>query len=139
MRSIWSPLPLLLITQSPVLAQGTSELAIAHAETLPSVEGPISPAAFVVAEIDVHDPVAYEEYKSKAARLIANYGGRYLVRGGSTEIIEGQPPHGRLIVIEFPSIAAAKAFLESDEYRPVAAVRHKSATSRLILVEGMVP
>lgn len=139
MRSIWSLLPLLLITQSPVLAQGTSDLANAHADPLPSVEGSISSAAFVIAEIDVHDPVAYEEYKSEAARLIAKYGGRYLVRGGTTEVIEGQPPQGRLIVLEFPSMAAAKAFLESDEYRPVAAVRHRSATSRLILAEGMVP
>ena len=139
MRSIWSLWPLLLIIQSPVLAQGVSDLTNSHADLPPSVEDPASPTAFVVAEVDVHDPVAYEEYKSEAARLIAKYGGRYIVRGGATEIVEGQPPQGRLIVLEFPSMAAAKSFLESDEYRPVAAVRHRSATSRLILAEGMVP
>ena len=91
----------------------------------------------MIAEIDVHDPASYEGYKAAAASLIEKYGGRYLVRGGSAEAAEGEAPKGRVIVLEFPDMAAARAFLEADEYRPVAEIRHKSANSRLILAEGI--
>ena len=97
------------------------------------------PKAYLIAEIEVHDPAAYEGYKASAAPLIAKYGGRYLVRGGDVEAAEGDAPKGRVILLEFPDMAAARAFLEADEYQPVAEIRHKSAESRLILVEGIAP
>ncbi|MXO60350.1 DUF1330 domain-containing protein [Altererythrobacter salegens] len=96
-----------------------------------------SPKAYLIAEIDVHDAADYEGYKAAAAPLIAKFGGRYLVRGGAADAIEGCDPKGRVILLEFPDAAAARAFLESDEYRPVAAIRHRSATSRIILSEGI--
>ncbi|MGY6551099.1 MAG: DUF1330 domain-containing protein [Erythrobacter sp.] len=139
MRFIWSIFPVLLIAQSPVLAEQVHDLAASQTDFSSSEENSISPPAYVIAEIDVHDAVSYEAYKSEAAQIITKYGGRYLVRGGSTETIEGQSPQGRFIILEFPSMTAAKAFLESDEYRPVAEIRYKSATSRLTLTEGIAP
>jgi uncharacterized protein (DUF1330 family) len=117
--------PLLLglaLVAAPVLAQD----AVATA-----------PKAYIVAEIEVIDAAVYEGYKAAVAPMVAKYGGRYLVRGGAVETIDGAEPQGRVIILEFPSLVVAQAFLRSDEYRPVAAIRHKSTTSRLFVVEGM--
>lgn len=98
-----------------------------------------TPKAYLIAEIAVHDAATYEGYKSAVAPLIAQFGGRYLTRGGASSAIEGEAVKGRVVVLEFPSAAAARAFLRADAYRPVLAIRHKSATSRVIMVEGVVP
>ena len=100
---------------------------------------PATPKAYLIAEIAVQDPATYEGYKAKVAPLIAQFGGRYLTRGGASEALEGDSVKGRVIVLEFPSVAAAQSFLKSDAYQPVLAIRHKSATSRVIMVEGVVP
>jgi uncharacterized protein (DUF1330 family) len=96
-----------------------------------------APKAYIVAEIEVIDAATYEGYKAAVGPMVAKYGGRYLVRGGTVEAIDGAEPRDRVIVLEFPSLAAAQTFLRSDEYRPVAAIRHNSTTSRLFVVEGM--
>ena len=93
--------------------------------------------AYIVAEIEVIDAATYEGYKSAVAPIVSSYGGRYLARGGQTEAFEGQKPDGRVVILEFPSMTAAKSFLNSDEYQPVAAIRQKSTKSRLFVVEGM--
>ena len=97
------------------------------------------PKAYLIAEIAVHDPAAYEGYKAAVAPLVAQFGGRYLARGGAAEALEGEAVKGRIIVLEFPSAAAARSFLQSDAYRSVAAIRYKSAVSRVIMVEGVAP
>ena len=96
------------------------------------------PAAkgYVIAEIAVTDPATYEIYKPKAAALIAKFGGRYLVRGGSAQSLEGDAPPGRIVVLEFASVAAAMAFEKSPEYEEVAKIRQRSARSRVFVVEG---
>jgi uncharacterized protein (DUF1330 family) len=97
----------------------------------------LTPKAYIVAEIEVQDAAVYEGYKSAVAPMVTKYGGRYIVRGGTVETIDGQAPVGRVIILEFPSLSAAQTFLRSDEYQPVADIRRKSAKSRLFVVEGL--
>lgn len=98
-----------------------------------------TPRGYVVAEISVKDPAAYEIYKPKAAAAVARYGGRYLVRGGKATGLEGEAPAGRIVILEFESVAAAMAFEESPEYREAAPIRQKAAESRVFMVEGATP
>jgi uncharacterized protein (DUF1330 family) len=94
-------------------------------------------AAYVIGDVDVHDPEAYVEYRKLVAPTIEKYGGRFLVRGGPHEVIEGdQVPH-RIVVLEFESVAQAKAWHSSEEYAPAIAIRQKAATSNVIIVEGV--
>ena len=98
---------------------------------------PATPAkAFVIAEIAVRNPTAYEKYKVLIKPIVEKYGGKYLVRAGRVEAIDGKAPTGRVIVLEFPSFAAAEAFEKSPENLDAATIRHKAAKSRLFIVEG---
>jgi uncharacterized protein (DUF1330 family) len=89
-----------------------------------------------MADIQVQDPVQYEEYKKLAAVTVTAYGGKYVVRGGTTETLEGDWSPSRLVVLEFPTVARAKEWWASDEYRPARDMRDASATSEMIVVEG---
>jgi uncharacterized protein (DUF1330 family) len=93
--------------------------------------------AYVIVEIDVTDPAAYEEYKSACPATIEQFGGRYLARGGRAENLEGDWQPKRVVVLEFPSLDRAKAWWSSAEYRPVKAIRDRTARSRMIVVEGL--
>jgi uncharacterized protein (DUF1330 family) len=97
------------------------------------------PKGYVVAEITVTDAEAYKNYVAAVVPVIAKFGGKYLVRGGQTFSIEGAPPSGRIVVLEFDSLAAAKTFEDSPDYAVVAQIRHKAAQSRVFLVEGAAP
>ena len=92
--------------------------------------------AYVIVDIQVTDPVRYEEYKPLAAATVAAYGGRYLARGGAVEVLEGEWQPGRLVILEFPDTARAKAWLESPEYRDPRALRHATARSNMVLIAG---
>ena len=94
------------------------------------------PKAYVVAEIDVKDLDAYRSYTSAAFPVIQKYGGRFLTRGGTTVAVEGRPPAGRVMIIEFASLEEAKAFEYSPEYAAIAPLRKASAESRLFIIEG---
>ena len=94
-------------------------------------------SAYVIVEIDVHDPVGYVEYKKQAAATIAAHGGKYLVRGGKTEVLEGEWEPKRIVILEFASMKQAKAWLDSDEYREPRKMRHRTANTNMILVEGI--
>jgi len=93
--------------------------------------------AYLIADIEVTDPVAYEEYKRRVPAVITAYGGRYLVRGGDSEVLEGVWRPKRTAVIEFPTLAAAKSFWSSDEYRPLREIRERSAKSSVMAIEGV--
>ena len=93
-------------------------------------------AALVIADIEITDPVRYEEYKKLAGATVEEFGGRYVVRGGAVEKLEGERSHGRVVVLEFPSIERAKEWWNSESYRPAKEMRHASARSELILVES---
>jgi uncharacterized protein (DUF1330 family) len=96
-------------------------------------------AAYVISEVEMRDPVGWETYRSMAAKTIAQYGGRYLVRGGAAEVAEGGPPPKTLIVVEFPSMARLREWYASPEYGEALKVRWNALERRLIFVEGVAP
>ena len=93
--------------------------------------------AYLIADIEVTDPVGYEEYKKRVPTIIAAHGGRYLARGGANEVLEGTWRPRRSAIIEFPSLASVRAFWESPEYQPLREIRERSAKSNLVAVEGL--
>ena len=93
-------------------------------------------AAYVIVEVEIRDLQAYQEYARGASATIAQYGGRYLVRGGAVEAKEGGWDAKRVVVLEFPSMEQAKRWYGSPEYAPLLAIRHRAASSRMIFVEG---
>ena len=95
--------------------------------------------AYVVVEIDVQDPEAYERYKTMAPPSITAYRGRYLVRGAPVDILEGDWRPPRFVVLEFPTRADARAWWDSPEYAPAKALRQASAHTEMILVDGVAP
>jgi uncharacterized protein (DUF1330 family) len=94
-------------------------------------------SAYVIVEIDVHDPVGYEEYKKQASATVHAKGGKYIVRGGKTEVLEGDRQPKRIVVLEFPSMNQAKEWLNCEEYREPRKMRHRTAKTNMILVEGV--
>ena len=94
-------------------------------------------SAYVVAEIEVDNPEGYEEYKKLAPPPIAAYGGKYIARGGRVANLEGDWQPNRIVILEFESVEKAKQWLDSDEYRGAKALRHKYATTNMIVVEGV--
>jgi uncharacterized protein (DUF1330 family) len=97
----------------------------------------LSMPAYVISEVEVRDAEAIETYRTRAARSIAQYGGRYLVRGGAAELIEGDPPPKMLIIVEFSSMARAKEWYASAEYAEALKVRRTALQRRLLFVEGL--
>lgn len=93
--------------------------------------------AYVIVDIEVTDPEGYKEYVKIAPATVAQYGGRYLARGGHTEVLEGDWQPKRLVILEFPSVDQAKAWLNSPEYAPARALRHRYARSNMVVIEGM--
>ena len=94
-------------------------------------------AAYVIAEVDVHDAALFEEYRKLVPPTIAQYGGKYVVRGGAMESKEGGWTPKRVVVLEFPTLARAREWYHSAEYAPALALRLKAAKSRMVMVEGV--
>jgi len=94
-------------------------------------------AAYVIVDVAIRDPVVYAEYRALTPASIAAFGGRFVVRGGAAETLEGDWAPGRVVVLEFPSAARAKEWWASAEYAPAQALRHRSAETRMIVVEGV--
>ena len=90
---------------------------------------------YVVAEVDVTDPTTFQKYSAKAPGTIEQYGGRYVIRGGKFDSIEGDAPK-RFVVIQFDSVEKAKAWEDSPEYSAIKPIRHSSAKSRVFIIEG---
>lgn len=93
-------------------------------------------AAYVIVDIDVTEPVEYEEYKKLAAPTVSAYGGRYVVRGGKVEALEGDWQTNRFVVLEFENGEQARKWWDSPEYRVAKEVRHRTARTKMILVEN---
>jgi uncharacterized protein (DUF1330 family) len=94
-------------------------------------------AAYIVVEVEVQDQERYETYKRMVPPSLAAYGGRFLVRGGEVETLEGDWSPRRLVILEFASAERAKAWWESEEYAEAKALRQATAHSRMILVAGI--
>jgi uncharacterized protein (DUF1330 family) len=93
--------------------------------------------AYVIVEIDIVDPAGYEEYKKLASATVEKYGGKYIIRGGAVETLEGDWDPKRIVVLQFDSIQRAKEWLNSEEYREPRKMRHRTARTRMVVVEGV--
>jgi uncharacterized protein (DUF1330 family) len=93
-------------------------------------------AGYLIANLSIHDPNAFEEYRKQVAPLVTRFKGRYLVRGGELRRLEGNGNLNRLVVLEFPSLADAQRFYDSPEYAPVLKLRLASASGDVVLVDG---
>ena len=93
-------------------------------------------SAYIVYQADVYDPEQYELYKAEAGPALAAAGARYLVRGGDIEVLEGDAPSGRTVIIEFPTKDAAVAFFHGPEYTRIRQLRANAAHARMYVVEG---
>jgi uncharacterized protein (DUF1330 family) len=96
-------------------------------------------AAYVINDMEITDPVLFDEYRKLSPATLAQYGGRYLARGGTTETLEGEWSPKRVVILEFPSIEKARAWVDSPEYAPARRLRERSARSRMIVVDGVGP
>lgn len=93
--------------------------------------------AHIIAGIEVTDPAGYEKYKKQAHASIALYGGRYLTRGGATEVLEGDRAPKRVVIVEFPNMAQPKAWYDSPEHRPARQIRQRTANASLVAIDGL--
>ena len=93
-------------------------------------------AAYLIGEIEVTDPAAYEEYRTQVLPVVTQYGGRFIVRGGKVETLEGGWAPKRVVTLEFPSMDQARRFYHSPEYAPLLRMRHAASRGKMILVEG---
>jgi uncharacterized protein (DUF1330 family) len=92
--------------------------------------------AYVIADVTVTDPATMEEYRKQVPATIAKYGGRYLVRGGAHQTLEGEWKPSRLVILEFPSMADARRWYDCEEYRGPKALRMKAGRTNVVMVEG---
>jgi uncharacterized protein (DUF1330 family) len=94
-------------------------------------------AAYVIAEVTVTDPQGFEEYRQMVPATVAKYGGKFIVRGGQMEKMEGNWEPKRLVILEFDSAERAKQWWASEDYREAKALRQRTATTNLVIVEGV--
>jgi uncharacterized protein (DUF1330 family) len=93
--------------------------------------------AYVIATVDVRDPVRYEDYRKLVLPTITAYGGRFIARGGKTEVLEGPWQPNRLVIVEFPTFDRAKAWWASAEYAEARALRQATSDGTLVVIEGV--
>ena len=93
--------------------------------------------AYVIVEVEVTDPAGYENYRQQVPRSLAAYDGKFVVRGGAIETLEGSWRPQRVVVLEFPSVARAKQWWASIEYSAAKALRQCTAKTKMIVVEGV--
>lgn len=96
-------------------------------------------AAYIIVEVKIQDKETYEEYKKLTPASMAPFGGKFIVRGGSTETLEGDWQPERVVILEFPSVEKAKAWWSSDLYAPAKAIRQRTAKTKMIVLEGVKP
>ena len=94
-------------------------------------------AAYILVDVKITDPGRYEDYKKLTPGSLVAYEGKFIVRGGATETLEGDWNPGRLVVIEFPTSQKAKEWWSSDGYAPAKAIRQAASITKMILVEGV--
>jgi uncharacterized protein (DUF1330 family) len=94
--------------------------------------------AYVIAAETVNDQAMFDLYRKDVPGTLVPFGGNFIVRGGQLGALEGEWPHPRLVIIEFPSRADAEAWYGSDAYRKIISLRHKSSVGNLIIVDGAV-
>jgi uncharacterized protein (DUF1330 family) len=93
-------------------------------------------AGYIIVDVQITNPEAYERYKSAVPATLAAYGGKFLVRGGHAEILEGNWEPNRIVVVEFESVEKAKAWWGSQEYAAPKQLRQSASVTKMIVVEG---
>jgi uncharacterized protein (DUF1330 family) len=93
--------------------------------------------AYLISQIEVHDPKGYEEYRKLVGPSLAKYGGKFVARGGRIDVLEGNWSPKRVVVCEFESLERAREWYESAEYKPAMDIRQKTASARIIVVDGL--
>lgn len=98
----------------------------------------MSQKGYLIAEAKVHDAEAYERYKPLSLAAVEQYGGRFIVRGGSSDVLEGNwtPPH-RMVIVEFETVEQAKCFYHSPEYQAARHVRDDAAEMNMLVISGV--
>ena len=97
-----------------------------------------SKPAYILVDTKITDPIAYEDYKAATSPIIEAYGGEYLIRGGIIDVIQNELWNPtRLVLVKFPSIEAARKFLNSPEYAPLKEIRLENSQATLLIVEGL--
>ena len=94
-------------------------------------------AAYIIVEVSITDLIEYEQYKKLTPGAVAAYDGKFVVRGAKTESLEGNWQPERIVVVEFPSVERAKEWWNSDEYSKAKEIRQRSATTKMLVVEGV--
>lgn len=93
--------------------------------------------AYIIVDVDIHNPEIYEDYKKQVVPIVTAFGGEYIARGGALDVVQDelwQPT--RIVLLKFPSVVQAKAFMNSPEYAPVKQMRLDNSTGTLVIVEG---
>jgi uncharacterized protein (DUF1330 family) len=93
--------------------------------------------AYIIVDVAITDPQEYEDYKKLTPASLAAYDGRFVVRGGAAETLEGDWQPGRIVVLEFPTAEQARKWWDSPEYAPAKAIRQRASRTGMILVEGV--
>ena len=93
--------------------------------------------AYLISQIDVHDPLGYEEYRKLVGASLAKYGGKFVARGGRIDVLEGDWKPKRVVICEFESLERARQWYESQEYRPAMDIRQKTSDAKIIVVDGL--
>lgn len=94
-------------------------------------------SAYMIVNVDVKDPAAYEEYKTKVPAIIRKHGGEYLARGGTFIVLEGDWKPSRLAVFRFPDVASVQALYDDPEYQPLKALRQRVSKMDIVVIEGL--
>jgi len=94
-------------------------------------------AGYVIAQIKVNDPEPFKDYVKRNTSVVEKYGGKFLVRGGEMEVLEGDFAYPRAIVIQFPSVSAAHIWYHSPEFKELTQIRNAAADTNLMIVEGV--
>ena len=93
--------------------------------------------AYIIVDVNITNPTRYEDYRKLTPASLVPYDGKFIVRGGATETLEGDWIPGRVVVLEFPSVQQAKAWWSSAGYAPAKAIRQSAADTKMIIVEGV--
>jgi uncharacterized protein (DUF1330 family) len=119
------------------LAVLAGAIGLAGASVIYAQQAKTAPA-YLIVEVEVKDPATFKTYATAIPETLAPFGGRFIVRGGKTDALEGEAPK-RIIMITFDSMEKARGWWESPAYAAIRPIRHKSAEARLYFVEGMAP
>jgi uncharacterized protein (DUF1330 family) len=92
---------------------------------------------YLISEIDIHDPIGYEDYRKLVPPSLAKYGGTFVARGGKIDVLEGSWSPKRIVICEFENMDRAHAWYDSPEYAPAKAIRQRTSTANIIFVEGI--